>query len=206
MLLCPRIHKKRSKKLSFSLVDRHPARCWSILEVRELSHVILLCGLLATNLALHDVGLQSFVKVVSTHDGVGDGEDDQHNGDGRETGQTLADGKVVIRFAGLVHAGELEDEVGQSAEEEEDGADHADLVLSAGPEGRHEQDQDRNGNGSDGEAPLKVRQAGDNDKELHRESQEEEEIKLEQRNVNLVMISNDPVMAGRVYRDDLLGK
>jgi len=53
---------------------------------------------------------------------------------------------TIVITAKLV---KLEDEVCQSTEEEEDGGNHSKFVLTASPEGCHEEDKNRHWNGSD---------------------------------------------------------
>lgn len=89
-----------------------------MLEVGQLGHaVVLLCCFLPANLASHDVRLQSLVEVHRAHDGIGYREDDQHDSDHGETGQTLTHRKIAGCFAWLVHPNKLENKVGQAGEE-----------------------------------------------------------------------------------------
>ena len=95
-------------------------------------------------------------------------------------------------MACLVHSGELEDEVRQSAEEEDDGEEHAELVLSSGPECCHDEDDDRDWDSGDRDPFLGVCDVVDDDEELDCEAQKEEEIELQQSDVNLFSLSFSP--------------
>jgi len=79
-------------------------------QIRHFGHGRLL--VLALELALTDVGLESTVEVVGADAGVDDSEDDQDDGDDGESGEGFADGHVGEFARGLVHADELEEEVG----------------------------------------------------------------------------------------------
>jgi hypothetical protein len=142
----PNIHKTGFPPL----VDRHSARYWSMFEVWKLGIVWLLGCFLTTNLSFHNVWFQAQSEVGRAHNCVDDRENDQYDRDGSETCQTLADWKIVRCLGWLVHPRKLEDEVGQSAEEEENRADHSNLVLSASPECCHEQNQNGNWDRSNG--------------------------------------------------------
>ena len=85
----------------------------------------------------------------------------------------------------LVHPGEFENEVCEAAEVDEDGEDHANLVLPSSPECRHEQDEDRDRDGGDRQPVLSICQPGDDNQELDGEAEEEEKIKLQQSDVDL---------------------
>lgn len=119
-----------------------------MLHVWQLGHVIRLLHIVVDP-PLHDVLFQSHPKIRCAYAGVDDCKNDQDNRDSGETRQTLPDGFVVSFMAGLVHSGQLEDEVCQSAEEEEDGDDHSKLVLAAGPESGHEENEHCHGDGGD---------------------------------------------------------
>lgn len=63
--------------------------------------------------------LQPSAEVGRAHAGVDDGEDDEDDGDDGEGGEGPADGIVVHLAAGLVHAYEFEEEVGEAGEVED---------------------------------------------------------------------------------------
>lgn len=88
----------------------------AVLEVWELGHVVHLLCLLSANLPLHDMWFESLVEVGHAYRCIDDCEDNQNDGDNGETGQTLSDREVVVSARWLVHASELEDEVGHAAE------------------------------------------------------------------------------------------
>jgi hypothetical protein len=58
------------------LVNCHPARYWSMLYIWELSHVVLLCCFLPANLPLHDMWLQSLVKIGHAYASISYREDE----------------------------------------------------------------------------------------------------------------------------------
>lgn len=133
--------------------------------------------------------LEALAEVGHADDCVGDGQDDEQDGDDGKGREGLANSHVVLLVAGLVNADELEEEVAKAAEVEDDGNDHAGLVLAAGEESGGEEDQDRDGNGGDGEGELGVTCLRDNNNELDDEAEEEEEIELEEGDVDLGNIS-----------------
>lgn len=143
----------------------------SVFEVWKLGHVVqFLCCLLSTNLSLHDMGLQSLVEICHAYRCVDYCEDNQDNGDNSETRQTLSDWEVVVSTAWLIHSCKLEDEVCHSTEEEEDGPNHSNLILSSSPESCHEEDENRDGDCGDGKAEFSICQSGNNNQELNCES------------------------------------
>lgn len=75
--------------------------------------------LLALQLAARNVRLQAPPEVGRAHASVDDGEDDEDDGDDGEGGERAEDGVVVEAAAGLVHAHEFEEEVGEAGEVEE---------------------------------------------------------------------------------------
>ena len=81
-------------------------------------------------------------------------------------------------MAWLVHPGELENEVCQSAEKHNDAEEHSELVFSSSPEGCHDEDDDSNRDSSDRHPFLSVCDVVDNHEELYGEAQEEEEIEF----------------------------
>ena len=86
------------------------------------------------NIALVNVLLQAFVEVAHAYCGVDNGKEDENDRYHRKTGEVLPDGKVVGFVAWLVHPGELEDEIGQTAEVADKCHNHADDALPTGPE------------------------------------------------------------------------
>ena len=88
-------------------------------------------------------------------------------------------------MAGLVHACQLEDEVGKSANICKERYEHAQSNFLPSPVSSHEEDEDGDGYGSDGQTEFSISHALDDDQELHSKAEEEEEIELQQSNVNL---------------------
>lgn len=140
-------------------------------------------------------GLQMWLKtraeVAHADDGVDDGKEDEEDGDDGKGGQRLPHGFVRLLEARLVDSHKLEDEVGESAEVENDDADHSWHVLPAGEEGGGNKNYNGYGNRNDGQGKLGVALLSDDDDELNNETEEEEEIELEQGNVNLGRVSDD---------------
>lgn len=89
----------------------------------------------------------------------------------------------------LVHPGELEDKVCQSAEEKDNGKKHSELVLPSRPECCHNEDDDSDRDSGDRNPFLGICDVVDDNEELYSEAQEEEEIELQQSNVNLYNVS-----------------
>ena len=132
------------------------------------------------------MALETGAEVAHADPSVNDGQDNEDDGDDGESSQRSSHSVVVLAVARLVHAHQLEKEVGECAEIEYDDGPHASLVLPAGEEGGGEQDGDRDWNGRNGQAEFYVARAGNNDEELDRETKEEEEIKLQEGDVDLV--------------------
>lgn len=137
------------------------------------------------------VGLESGAEVAHADDGIGDGENDEQNGDDGKRGEGLSNGKVILLVSGLVDSDELENEVGQAAEVENDDDDLADLVLPTSEVGSGEQNGDGDWDGSNGQCEFGVVLLSNDDDELNDETEEEEEIELEQRNVDLLELTKN---------------
>lgn len=114
--------------------------------------------------------LQSLIEVVGAYTGIDDGKHDQYDGDNGEARQILPHGQIESLVAGLIHSCELEDEVGQTTEEQEDGEDHSRLILAPCPKGGEEEDQNGDGDGSHGQPLFDIGEPRDDDEELHRKS------------------------------------
>ena len=133
--------------------------------------------------------LQPFTEIDRAGDRIGDGDDDQDDGDHSEGRQRLRRYHVLVPRPALVDADQLEEEIGESGEVEGDDGDHAGAVLPSSEEGREDEDENGNGNGGNGQAEFWVgggvgvrfghRDAWENDDdELHGEAEEEEEIEF----------------------------
>lgn len=86
----------------------------------------------------------------------------------------------------VVHAHELEDEVGHCGEVDDDHDRLADVRFPAGDKGGEEEEADCYWNGDDGEVEFEVGEVGaDDHEELHGEGKEEEEIEFEEGDVDL---------------------
>lgn len=62
------------------------------------------------------MGLQSLVEVVHAHAGINYGHDDEDEGDDGEKGQRLLGWEIFLVSSRLVHADQLEQEIGHGRE------------------------------------------------------------------------------------------
>ena len=69
--------------------------------------------LFAFNLPARNVWLEAFSKVDRAHDRIHDCHQNEYDSDDREGGQRLPGRKILGSVRRLIHAEELEDEVGQ---------------------------------------------------------------------------------------------
>jgi hypothetical protein len=140
-----------------------------------------------------NVRFQSFVEVCRTPCTVDDCHDQQQKCDDSKSCQTFPRRLVVhhpFRVVRVVHAHQFEKEVSHGRKVEHNRAAHSQCRLAPGEPCRREQDGDRDRDSSDGECKFEVgRMLADYDDKLYCESQEEEKVELEQRNVNLFIIS-----------------
>ncbi|KAA8898307.1 hypothetical protein TRICI_006568 [Trichomonascus ciferrii] len=97
---------------------------------------------------------EAVAEVDCAEDGVGDGDEEEEDGDDGERGEGFSGGHVLVFLAGLVHADEFEEEP---------------------------QYEDCGGDDGDGEGELDVTCVQHNHRELDRKAQEEEEVELDQR-------------------------
>lgn len=132
-----------------------------------------------------EVALEASAEVVHADKGVGDGQDDEDDGEDSKGRQRSLNSLVLLPVARLVDAHELEEEVRQAAEVKDHDAAHADLVLATREECGKEQDRDRHGNRQSGQDSLGARRPAHNDEELNREAEEEEKVEFQQCDVNL---------------------
>lgn len=99
----------------------HPVpRIPAVAVIRHLGHVAIRQLLLfALHLPARDMRLQPLAEVCRAHACVDDGQDDEDDGENGEGGEGPADGiEDFAMFAGLVHADELEEKVGEAGEVE----------------------------------------------------------------------------------------
>jgi hypothetical protein len=97
--------------------------------------------------------------------------------------------KIFEGFRGLVHAYELEDEVGHSDEVEGDDDALAEVSFAAGDPRGEEQENNGDGEGGYGENEfVGVDVAACDDEELHGKAEEEEEVEFEEGDVNLDVV------------------
>jgi hypothetical protein len=183
-------------------VNRHPRRncshsmCSSQRVMPSLIWITLV--LISYHSSSLNMRFQSLVEVCRTPCAVDDCHDQQQKCDYSKRRQTFPRRFVILNsfwVARVVHAHEFEKEVSHSCKVEDDRAAHSQRRLASGEPCRHEQNGDGDGNGGDGESELDVgRMLANYNNKLHGESKEEEKVKLEQRNVNLSIVS--PCSAG----------
>ena len=90
---------------------------WSTGQVWHFHHSRFL--VLVVHFALRNVRFQSLVEVGGTHDGVGDGDDEENNGDDSECRKRFPRRNVACCSCSvLVHPHKLEKEVGEAAKVE----------------------------------------------------------------------------------------
>lgn len=166
-----------------ALVNRHSAggRGLDVVQAERL-----LVGVVLGPAAGDEVVLQAAIEVAHANNAVDNGEDDEQNGDDGKGGERLSHGNVELAVSWLVDAHQLEDEVGETAEVEDEDNGHARLVLLLGEVGGCEQDTDGDGDRGNREGEFGVRGFGNNDDKLNDESEEEEKVEFEERNVNLL--------------------
>lgn len=131
--------------------------------------------------------LETGAKVAHANNGVGNGKEDEQDGDDGECGQRLSNSPVL--FSLLVDSDKLVNKVGQSTQMQHNDDDHAGFVLATSEEGSRDEDDDGDGNSGNGNGEFRVVSVGDHNNELDDEAEEEEEIELQEGNENLWMIS-----------------
>lgn len=129
---------------------------------------------------------ETLAKVDHAPDGIDNGDDEQQHRDDSEEGQASARRQVVQPpvVGRVVHAHQLEEEIGHRGEVEHDNDEHSEARFVARPVARHYQDADGDWNCSDGQPCLCVGRF-DHDEELNCEAEEEKEIELQKRDVDL---------------------
>lgn len=142
------------------------------------------------DLALLDVWLETLVEVARAHASSCDGGNEQQNRNDSKDCQCLPRGQVLVDFlhvASIVHAHELEDEIGHGCKVDDNHDCLADVGFATGDESREEEEANCHGDSDDREVEFEVGEVGANDdEELDGESEEEEEVEFEEGNVNLV--------------------
>ena len=86
-------------------------------EIWHLRHAGL--GIVAVELLRRDVGFEPAAEIGGAHARVDDGQDDEDDGDNGEGGEGFANREIRRSTRLLVHADELEEEVGQAGEIED---------------------------------------------------------------------------------------
>lgn len=95
-------------------------------------------------------------KVVHADECVGDGQNDEDDGENRERRERPRRSLVLLLVAGLVNANQLEEEIRQGSEVENDDRAHANLVFATDEEGSEEQDRNCDRNSHERQAELGV--------------------------------------------------
>lgn len=163
-------------------VDHHPRRDLAGDVGGELG-----CLLLGGAFLLIDVRLQATVEVVRAHACVDDRDHNQDNSDDGEEGHRGPSGPIEGGRHRVVHAVQLEAEVGQSGEEEQNDSDHAEGAFSSNEPGTAGQHKDGHGDSNYSEVEFSIMLIRrDNGQELYGETEEEEKIELQQSDENLV--------------------
>jgi hypothetical protein len=179
-------------------VNRHPRRNCShsmCSSQRVMPSFVRITLVLVSNHSTSlNVRFQSFVEVCRTPCTVDYCHDQQQQCDDSKSRQTFPRRLVVLNpfpVVRVVHAHELEKEVSHGRKVKHNRAAHSQCRFTSGEPCRRKQDGDRDRDSSDGECEFEVgSMLANHDNKLYCKSQEEEEIKLEQRNVNLFIISS----------------
>lgn len=132
------------------------------------------------------MGLEPLAEVVHADETVGDGQNNEDDGENGEGSQGTADGKVVLAVTWLIDTDKLEEEVGKAAKVEQNNEAGAEAVFALGEKGGTQQDSNGDWDGGNVQAELDILQAVNDDEELNGEAEEEEKIELEQGDVNLL--------------------
>ena len=69
-------------------INGHAARYWDMREIGHLHHIWLF--IFAFHFSIRNIRLKSMPKIRGAHNGVDDGEDDQHDCNHCERGESLA--------------------------------------------------------------------------------------------------------------------
>jgi hypothetical protein len=181
----------------YQSVNRHPRRncshsmCSSQRVMPSFVWVTLV--LISNHSSSLYVRFQALVEICRTPCAIDDCHDQQQKRDDSKCRQTFPRRFVILNsfwVARVVHAHEFEEKVSHSCEVEDDRAAHSQSRFASGKPCRRKQNGDGDGDGGDSESELDVGgMLANHDDELHRESKEEEKVELEQRNVNLLIIS-----------------
>lgn len=155
--------------------------------------------------ALLDVWFEAFIEIARANASSGDGSNKQRNRDDSKYCQSFPRRQVFIYFlhvAFVVHAHELEDEVGHGSQIYNDHDCLADVGFATGDEGREEEEADGHRDRDDCEVELEVGEVrADDDEELDGKCKEEEKVELEESDVNL-----DCNVSGCLCLDDTMAK
>lgn len=132
------------------------------------------------------MGLKTHVEVAQADDAVGDGKEDEKDGNDGEGSEGPADSTVMVPPFGLVNANELKDEVAQGAVIKDEYNDHANLVLFAREPTRGDKNENGDWDSGDSKREFGILLVRDNNDELDDETEEEEKVKLEKGDVDLI--------------------
>ena len=144
---------------------------------------------------------EAFIEIARADAGSGDGGNKQRNRDYSKYCQGFPRGQVFVYFlhvAFIVHAHELEDEVGHGCQIDDNHDCLADVGFTAGDEGREEEEADGHRDRDDCEVEFEVGEVrADDDEELDGKCKEEEKVELEESDVNLSWC-----VSGRLFMDN----
>lgn len=167
------------------LIDRHSARnLWfDILQIDGIEVRVLF----NVPRRLSEVVLQAGTKVAHADDAVGDGANNEDNGDDSKGSERFTHRPVLLFRVWLVNPDELVEEVGKAAEVADNDDGHADLILDPGEPGSQKQNGNSNGDGGDGKTEFGVGFERNNNQKLNSEAEEKEEVELQKCDINLVV-------------------
>jgi len=124
------------------------------------------------NLPLLNMRLEPLVKIPHTKHRRHHRQHQRNQRQDRKNRQTPPSRLILQHspFRGVVHAHQLEDEVGHAGEVDDDDDDLPGVGFAAGEEGGEEEEDDGYGEGGDGEPFFEVGGVGDHDEELDGEA------------------------------------
>jgi len=139
--------------------------------------------------ALLDVWFEAFIEIARANASSGNGGNKQRNRNDSKDCQGFPRRQVLgyfLHVALVIHAHELEDEVGHGREIDDDHNCLTDVRFATGDKGREEEEADGYRDRYDGEVEFEIGEVrAHNYEELHGEGEEEEKVELEESDVNL---------------------
>ena len=139
--------------------------------------------------ALLDVWFEAFIEIARANASSGNGGNKQRNRNDSKDCQGFPRRQVLSYFlhvALVIHAHELEDEVGHGREIDDDHNCLTDVRFATGDKCREEEEANGHRDCDDCEVEFEVGEVrAHDDEELHGEGEEEEKVELEESDVNL---------------------